>query len=237
MHNFHNTYGTDAVTSEVNLFDEFLHYMDEVPVGNNLLGFRPSDTMPRWPNSDALLPPHGDGLMAPPTAEQHAKTIARPKSAQPLDKASEFYLEAADPHGDASPEEREKLILDAKVKAGLLKPFNYVNGYARLATYLDKHVTPQSKHKILKILDGFRPKFRERIPPLNPTDLMVVEMWFERSLLECDRLFASMAIPACSWRRTGEIFRGNKEMAELLNVPIEHLRGVRISWGVCWERA
>jgi hypothetical protein len=36
-----------------------------------------------------------------------------------------------------------------------------------------------------------------------------------------------MAIPACCWRRTGEIFRGNKEMAELINVPIESLRDVR----------
>jgi len=35
-----------------------------------------------------------------------------------------------------------------------------------------------------------------------------------------------MAVPACCWRRTGEIFRGNKEMAELIKVPVEDLRGV-----------
>ena len=45
--------------------------------------------------------------------------------------------------------------------------------------------------------------------------------------MEYDRVFASMAIPACCWRRTGEIFRGNKEMAELIHVPIEQLREVR----------
>jgi hypothetical protein len=44
--------------------------------------------------------------------------------------------------------------------------------------------------------------------------------------MEYDRVFASMAIPACCWRRTGEIFRGNKEMAELIHVPIEKLRDV-----------
>jgi hypothetical protein len=33
-----------------------------------------------------------------------------------------------------------------------------------------------------------------------------------------------MAVPACCWRRTGEIFRGNKEMAELIHVPVERLR-------------
>lgn len=247
MHNFHHSYVAPEVSNEVHLFNEFLvsSLMDESPFGDDPnqttpLGLHQPDPLSRFSGSHALLPPgamQGGGLMAPPSAEQHAKTIARPNSVQPVDKAGEFYLEAADPHGDDSPEERMKLILDAKVKAGLLKPFNYINGYARLASYLDTHVSPTSKHKILKILDGFRPKFRDRIQHLNTTDLMVVEMWFEKSLLECDRLFASMAIPACCWRRTGEIFRGNKEMAELLNVPIEHLRGVRMSWGFYGEWA
>ncbi len=57
-------------------------------------------------------------------------------------------------------------------------------------------------------------------------DLIIVEMWFEKTLIDYDRVFASMAIPACCWRRTGEIFRGNQEMAELINVPVERLRDV-----------
>lgn len=36
-----------------------------------------------------------------------------------------------------------------------------------------------------------------------------------------------MGIPACLWRRTGEIYKGNKEFASLVNVPIETLREVR----------
>jgi len=35
-----------------------------------------------------------------------------------------------------------------------------------------------------------------------------------------------MAIPACLWRRTGEIYRGNKEFAALINVNLEELRDV-----------
>lgn len=35
-----------------------------------------------------------------------------------------------------------------------------------------------------------------------------------------------MGIPACLWRRTGEIYKGNKEFASLVNVPIENLREV-----------
>lgn len=35
-----------------------------------------------------------------------------------------------------------------------------------------------------------------------------------------------MGMPACLWRRTGEIYKGNKEFAALVNVPLEMLREV-----------
>lgn len=155
--------------------------------------------------------------------------IHRPAPAKPVsDKAREkYYMTAADPAGTDSPEERMQKLLKAKYDAGLLKPFNYVNGYARLNKFMEKTMKPSSRHKILMQLDRFRPKFRERMQSLTDIELVLVEMWFERSLMEYDRVFASMAIPACCWRRTGEIFRGNKEMAELIHVPIESLREVR----------
>jgi hypothetical protein len=37
-----------------------------------------------------------------------------------------------------------------------------------------------------------------------------------------------MGIPACLWRRTGEIYKGNKEFALLIGVPIEMLREGRL---------
>jgi hypothetical protein len=145
----------------------------------------------------------------------------------PLDKAREtYYMTAADPSGTDPPEERMNKLLKAKYDAGMLKPFNYVKGYARLNQYMEQHMHASSRQKILRQLDRFRPKFRERMQSLNDIELVLVEMWFERSLMEYDRVFASMAIPACCWRRTGEIFRGNKEMAELIHVPIESLRDV-----------
>lgn len=156
--------------------------------------------------------------------------ISRAVPAKPIvsDKAREkYYMTAADPAGTDSPEERMQKLLKAKYDAGLLKPFNYVNGYARLNKFMEKTMKPGSRHKILMQLDRFRPKFRERMQSLTDIELVLVEMWFERSLMEYDRVFASMAIPACCWRRTGEIFRGNKEMAELIHVPIESLRDVR----------
>jgi len=180
-------------------------------------------------NGDLLV---GAQMNANTTNQQNlaaqGSAILRPASAKPIsDKAREkYYMIAADPAGTDPPEERMNKLLKAKYDAGLLKPFNYVNGYARLNKYMEKNMKTSSRHKILMQLDRFRPKFRERMQSLTDIELVLVEMWFERSLMEYDRVFASMAIPACCWRRTGEIFRGNKEMAELIHVPIESLRDV-----------
>jgi hypothetical protein len=74
----------------------------------------------------------------------------------------------------------------------------------------------------------FRPAFRSVAQSLTDIDLILVEEAFERLLLDYDRVFSSMGIPACLWRRTGEIYKGNKEFAALVNVPIENLREGRL---------
>jgi PAS domain-containing protein len=55
---------------------------------------------------------------------------------------------------------------------------------------------------------------------------MFIEEAFERLLLDYDRVFSAMGIPACLWRRTGEIFKGNKEFADLVGVDVSRLRDV-----------
>lgn len=161
--------------------------------------------------------------MAPTPVTPHTKNLIPPENAHET-----YYMTAADPAGSDTPEERMNKLLDAKYKAGLLRPFNYVNGYKRLQQYMDRHLCPSSRQRILRQLDKFRPKFRERIQRLTDIELVLVEMWFERKLMEYDRIFASMAVPACCWRRTGEIFRGNEEMAQLIQVPMEKLRDVSL---------
>lgn len=42
-------------------------------------------------------------------------------------------------------------------------------------------------------------------------------------------VFSTMGIPACLWRRTGEIFKGNREFAELVGVPYEQLRDGKLA--------
>lgn len=231
----------DNVTHEFKLLNDFLN--------SNLLdepGIAPDDTQTTTPtfarsqsdmaasfnaaqsnspNLTTSMPP------PPPASATSANTPGRTRSSRiaataDRDKEREYYLQAADPAGNAIGEERMSRVLMAKYDAGLLKPFNYINGYARLGKYLDGHIAASSKQKILRTIHHFRPKFREKAQGLTDLQLLYVEMWFERQLMDYDRVFASMAVPACCWRRTGEIFRGNKEMAELINVPVDQLRDV-----------
>lgn len=141
-------------------------------------------------------------------------------------KTREYYMTAADPAGDESPQERLKKLLTAKYNAGLLAPFNYALGYNRLNKFMERHVSPENRKKVLGSLNRFRPIFRERAQNLTDVELVMVEVGLERMLMDYDRNFASMSIPACCWRRSGEILRGNKEMAELINVSVESLRDV-----------
>jgi hypothetical protein len=53
-----------------------------------------------------------------------------------------------------------------------------------------------------------------------------IEEAFERLMLDYDRVFSCMGIPACLWRRTGEIYKGNREFAELVGVEGYMLRDV-----------
>ncbi len=142
---------------------------------------------------------------------------------------AKFFLTAADPTTEISPEERLKQVINAKLEAGLLKPYNYARGYQRLQTYMDNHMAASSRQRILKPLSLFRPGFRAIAKSLKDIDLILVEENFERMLLDYDRVFTSMAIPACLWRRTGEIYRGNKEFASLVEVSIDDLKNGKLT--------
>lgn len=244
MHHFHPSYmfNTSEVSNEYNLFNDFLN--------NNLMddgSFYGGGDFHTLFSDASLMNPMGTltnntafdsnasrnpQLLPPPAQTTVSKSIQRPSNSATTDKARERYLmAAADPAGNDSPEERMNKLLKAKMDAGLLKPFNYVKGYARLNQYMEQNLQQISRVRILRQLDRFRPKFRERVQKLNDMELVRVEMWFDKSLMEYDRVFASMAIPACCWRRTGEIYRGNKEMARLIHAPMSKLRDVSATSG------
>lgn len=55
---------------------------------------------------------------------------------QQVNSTEKFFLTAADP-SDGRLEDRLTEVINAKYEAGFLKPYNYVNGYARLQKYMD----------------------------------------------------------------------------------------------------
>ena len=59
-------------------------------------------------------------------------------------------------------------------------------------------------------------------------DLVFIEEAFERLLLDYDRVFSAMGVPACLWRRTGEIYKANREFTELIGMDGYMMRDVRI---------
>ncbi|KAI7866621.1 hypothetical protein BDF14DRAFT_1810815 [Spinellus fusiger] len=171
-------------------------------------------------------------LSVPNATPPHASTVSpkdiiTPQKEKSMALREQFYLVAADPQ-DGSAKDKLNQVIDAKYKAGILKPYNYVNGYARLQNYMDQHMTGETKQRILNVMGTFRPAFRQVAQSLTDIDLILVEEAFDRLLLDYDRLFAAAAIPACLWRRTGEIYKGNKAFASLIDVSVEQLHGGRL---------
>ncbi|KAF7307506.1 hypothetical protein MIND_00545100 [Mycena indigotica] len=155
-----------------------------------------------------------------------------PQSAPPAvipsaTKTEKFLLTAADQES-GSRDERLSRVIRSKYEAGLLKPYNYVKGYARLSRWMDRNVSQESKQQILQPLSVLRPKFRAVAQSLRDIDLVFIEEAFERMLLDYDRVFSAMGVPACLWRRTGEIYKGNREFSELVGVRGEDMRDGRL---------
>lgn len=157
---------------------------------------------------------------------------SRPSSPMSLSgfstKKEKFFLTAAD-QVDGPRDERLSKVIQAKYDAGLLRPYNHVKGYARLNSWMESNVSAASRRRILKPLSVFRPRFRAVASSLSDIDLIYIEEAFERLLLDYDRVFSTQGIPACLWRRTGEIYKGNREFAELVGVGIEELREGRVA--------
>ena len=62
-----------------------------------------------------------------------------------------FFLTAADPK-DGKLEDRLNEVINAKYEAGFLKPYNYVNGYARLQRYMDQQYVKKKKCRALQLV-------------------------------------------------------------------------------------
>lgn len=191
---------------------------------NSILGFSP--TQPQNAEFEDRFVKPANPYTEKDTVSGHSSQHKPVISDSARDK---FFLTAADPTTEISPEERLKQVIKAKLEAGLLQPYHYAKGYARLQNYMDNYMNVSSRQRILKPLLIFRPAFRAIARTLKDVDLVLVEENFERMLLDYDRVFTSMAIPACLWRRTGEIYRGNKEFALLVGVTTDDLKDGKLA--------
>ncbi|KAJ9102365.1 hypothetical protein QFC21_002765 [Naganishia friedmannii] len=143
-------------------------------------------------------------------------------------KAEKYFLAAAD-QASGTRDERLAKVIKAKYEAGLLKPYDYSRGYAKMYKWLEKNVpSPATRQAILRPLSVFRPAFRAISQTLSDIDLVFVEEAFERLMLDYDRVFSAIHTPACLWRRTGEIYKANKEFSVLTGIPSALLRGGKI---------
>ncbi|WFD34778.1 Transcription factor [Malassezia cuniculi] len=178
------------------------------------------------PARDPLAGDPTVSLVSPRERQEESQNTSYPSSLGGT-KTERFLLTAAD-QTDGSRDERLRKVIQAKYEAGLLRPYNHVNGYARLNRWMEQNVSATSRRRILKPLSVFRPVFYNVAKNLTHFDLIYIEEAFERLLLDYDRVFSIQGVPACLWRRTGEIYKGNKEFAELAGVPIEALREGRL---------
>jgi hypothetical protein len=242
-------YPPGALGNEFSVLSEFLETLDErsffnpnaqtfvpgsilpnlnVTNTNPAINSLPSSTAPTPAQQQPSLPTPSTSqqlpLPPPPLPQHHTEHVEVLPSAT---KAERFLLTAADQE-DGPRDERLARVIHAKFEAGLLRPFNYVKGYARLSRWMERNVSPESRQQILQPLSVLRPKFRAIAQSLTDIDLVFIEEAFERLLLDYDRMFSAMGIPACLWRRTGEIYKGNKEFADLVGVDVNNLKEGRL---------
>lgn len=176
-------------------------------------------------NQQQATPQQHHQSQPPPTPHEHELEHVDPLP--PSTKTERFLLTAADQESGTR-DERLKSVIRAKYEAALLKPYNYVKGYARLSRWMERNVSPESRQAILQPISVLRPKFRGIAQNLKDIDLVYVEEAFERLLLDYDRVFSAMGIPACLWRRTGEIYKANKSFADLVGIDVSKMRDGRL---------
>jgi hypothetical protein len=73
----------------------------------------------------------------PPPNQQQQLPPAAPAVIPAATKTERFLLTAADQES-GSRDERLNRVIRSKYEAGLLKPYNYVKGYARLSRWMDR---------------------------------------------------------------------------------------------------
>ncbi|KAF8876838.1 hypothetical protein BD779DRAFT_1804168 [Infundibulicybe gibba] len=225
-------YQPETLGNEFSVLTDFLETLDEgsfftaptTTISPALMSSASFSTSSSASNSNAA-----SGVGAGPGATGAEQSNDTPESSRPSESASPAEKNPPEPAAVILPAAtKTEKVIRSKYEAGLLKPYNYVKGYARLSRWMDRNVSQESKQQILQPLSVLRPKFRAIAQSLKDIDLVFIEEAFERLLLDYDRVFSAMGVPACLWRRTGEIYKGNREFTELVGVDGYMMRDGRL---------
>lgn len=152
------TFASDVIGNEFSVLNDFMTLGDDLgepsfdtSLGDPIGGIMGGGSFNTDPSFGQLNPANGNALMPPQPQDSMifdapnrvgAQTPANGASREAEVAKEHYLLTAADPAGEVSPEERLKQVINAKVDAGILKPFNYVKGYARLQKYMEIQYIP-----------------------------------------------------------------------------------------------
>ncbi|KAG8897704.1 hypothetical protein FRC01_011208, partial [Tulasnella sp. 417] len=140
-----------------------------------------------------------DQQQQPPKPKPQEQTHHEHEHVDPLPpstKTERFLITAADQE-DGTREERLKAVIRAKYEAALLKPYNYVKGYARLSRWMERNVSPESRQAILQPISVLRPKFRSIAQSLKDIGrLCIYELMSENSAVNYWEKYGHVAFDA-----------------------------------------
>lgn len=121
--------------------DDGSFFSPQTTVGPSLVSNAPfASTLTPTQNTTTLVP---DSLVSDPSADtypsnSHSTAVNLAAPILPAaTKTEKFLLTAADQES-GSRDERLNSVIQSKYEAGLLKPYNYVKGYARLSRWMDR---------------------------------------------------------------------------------------------------
>lgn len=118
--------------------------------------------------------------------------------------------------------------------------FEYPTSYHALTFFLKKRflgtsLPPEQRQQkrnslliILKLIASYRPTFISAHKSLlKPYDLMFLEMTFQRTLIDFEKLLHLNSLPTIIWRRTGEIVSISDEILSLLGYKLNTILSKR----------
>ncbi|KAK3816145.1 MAG: hypothetical protein J3Q66DRAFT_193143 [Benniella sp.] len=109
------------------------------------------------------------------------------------------------------------------VYANTKQAFNYTDGFHYLLRYVRERMDKEEMMRVCRAMAMFRPSFIALIKNLTPEDLVFMEISFQRTILEYEKLISFSGTPTVVWRRTGEIALVGKEFSLLTQWPRDQL--------------